>query len=180
VRNTHHIPPREANRLKSLLLLPTAFTVFFILSLFLNIVNYNLSRGATMPRGDFLKLLNRFTKKLMKLKEIAFNQRRQFKVEYVSHSPNLRRMQDGNPLHLKSIQFTDTYILRIREDLTLSFVKRVKRGPHSVRISNIVIVIAARRIKIVSIVSIIVVAGTQPGIPMRTTALKARLIKLVV
>jgi len=147
-------------------LLPTASAVFFILSLFLNIVNYNLSRGATMPRGVFLKLLNRFTKKLMKLKETAFNQRRQFKVEYVSHSPNLRRMQDDNPLHLKSIQFTDTYILRIREDLTLSFVKRVKRGPHSQRGSNIVIVVVTGSRNTVSIVSIVVVAGTQPGILM--------------
>ncbi len=57
-------------------------------------------RGSVAPR-HFFKLPNRFTKKLMKLKETAFNQRRQFKVEYVSHSPNLRRMQDGNPLHLK-------------------------------------------------------------------------------
>ena len=116
-----------------------------------------------MPRGGFLKLLNRFTKKLMKPKETAFNQRRRFKVEYVSHSPNLRRMQDGSPLHL-DIDSVHRYLYLANTGiLTFFFSKRVKRGPHSTEVGDIVIVVAATRINRICIVSVIVVAGTQPG-----------------
>ncbi len=66
------------------------------------------------------------------------------------------------PFISKSILSEDTYIVRIREITYFIFSKRVKRGPNSVRIVDIVIVVAARSIEIVSIVSITVVAGTQP------------------
>ncbi|MDE7167996.1 MAG: hypothetical protein K2O28_04015, partial [Clostridia bacterium] len=71
----------------------------------------------------------------MKLKDMQLSKRRQFKVEYVSHSPNLRRMQDGNPLHLK-INSARRYLYHANTGKLTFFCKRVKRGAHGTEVSH--------------------------------------------
>ncbi len=51
----------------------------------------------------------------------------------------------------------------------------MKRGTDGVSSSRIVVVIVARSVKIVRVVSIVIVAGTQPAILIKTVALKVRI-----
>ena len=50
--------------------------------------------------------------------------------------------------------------------------KRVKRGAGGVPIVDIVVVVVARSIQVVRIVSVVIVAGTQPGHLIRVIAPK--------
>ena len=79
-----------------------------------------------------------------------------------------------SPSSHNSNQFYYALRNRIRENLTNLFCKRVKRGTDGVHIIRIAVTINARSIKVVRIVGIVSIAGTQPAVLIKTIALKVR------
>ena len=55
----------------------------------------------------------------------------------------------------------------------------MKRGTHSVRGRSIIVVVAARRVQYVCIVSVVIVAGTEPSVRCELSPQKVRILSFV-